>query len=194
LREQFGLQNVEIARCAQKLAKPADGVLDRFDALAPQQGFVDLEGGPQPPQRNAALMNAFNMQVEPSAIVVRGQMRKRVADDELKRLAGGHVRREAELRCSRPTPSLGSIECIAQIGLGPVMQTSVDKIADTLCFREQVFQSARDQFQLDLVNGFALLTRNHGTAVQCHINLYPVGGQTARLPLDFDVKHWLQVG
>ena len=72
--EQFGLQNIEIARRPQDLAEPADSVLDRLDALAAQQGPVDLECGTQAPQRNAALMHAFDVEIEPCAVVVRGEM------------------------------------------------------------------------------------------------------------------------
>ena len=111
-------------------------------------------------------MHAFDVEIAPGAVVVRGQMRNRIKNDEPERLARGHARREAELGCSRPKPAVGAIERIAQVGLRPRMQTSVDDIADALCFREQGLQFTGDQFELDLVNGCVLLTRDHGTVVQ----------------------------
>ena len=44
--------------------------------LRRRTGAEDLQGGTQAPQRNAALVNAFDMKIEPGAVVICGQMRK----------------------------------------------------------------------------------------------------------------------
>ena len=109
--------------------------------LRRKSGPVDLERGPQPPQRNPALMHAFDVEIEAGAVVVRGQVRKRVENDKPERISGDHLGHEAELWGSRPVPTIGSVECIAYVGLGAGMQTSVDRVADPLRFPEQSFSS-----------------------------------------------------
>jgi hypothetical protein len=41
------------------------------------------------------------MTIEPGAVIVRGEMRKCVENDEVERVARSHTGREAELSCAR---------------------------------------------------------------------------------------------
>ena len=96
--QKLALQHIEIARGTEDLAEPADRFAERLDALAAQQRPVNPDRGPKPPQRDPALMNTFDMQIEPRAVVVGGEVSERIENDEPEQLARGHLRTKAQLR------------------------------------------------------------------------------------------------
>src|SRR5215470_18186084 len=100
-------------------------------------------------------MDALDIEIKTSAVVVRSQMRERIENNDPEGFACGHAGLQAKLACSRPTLWVGSDQRITQVGLGASVQTTIDGVADTSCFRKQVLQVTGDQLQLDLMNAFA---------------------------------------
>ena len=164
--EQVDLQHVEVACRPQDLAQPAHLVLDRLEALAADRGAEDLERRAQPPQRDAALVHPFRMQVEPRAVVVRGQLCEGIAHDQLECLSGRHVRGKAEPGRPRPMLARGLDQCVADVGFRPRVQAAVYDVAQPPRLGEQVLETAGHELQLDLVDLFALLPGDHGAFVQ----------------------------